>query len=198
MRSFRYLVIAFVVMGIAWNRGAAQARPTATTSISLSGFGLLSEVNTGFESSKNLSLTTGANISLQPRFGLYPSLELRGTLPLASGNVASQKNIMGGIKLSKFYGPLHPYVNFLAGRAEFRYQTFPVTPDYSSYYVQSTSNIFSPGGGVDFQVSSQLAFKFDAQFGLYSSPVTASGRGVVSSISAGLSYHFSFKDRRNR
>jgi hypothetical protein len=145
-----------------------------------------------------LSFTAGADIGFQPHWGLYPSLEIRGTVPLASGDVASQKNFLAGVQLSKPYGRFTPYVNFLGGRTEFRYNSFPFTPDFSTYYVQSTSNLFSPGGGVDFTISRQVSLKADAQFGLYSSPVVASGRGVLSSVSVGLDYRFSFGRARKR
>jgi hypothetical protein len=158
---------------------------------------LLSGVNTGYDSSRNLSLTAGTDVGFQPHWGLYPSLEIRGSVPLASGDVASQKNFMAGVKLSKPYGRVTPYFNFLAGRTEFRYKNFPFTPDFSTYYVQSTSNLLSPGGGVDFAISRQISFKADAQLGLYSSPVAASGRGVLSSVSVGLNYRFSLDRSRN-
>lgn len=196
MRLLKYSIATLALSIALCGRMSAQASPTATRDVSVSAFGMLSGVHTGFDSSKNLSLTAGADIGFQPHWGLYPSLEIRGTVPLASGDVASQKNLLAGLKLAKPYGRITPYVNFLAGRTEFRYKTFPVTPDYSTYYVQSTSNLFSPGGGVDFSISNQLSFKLDAQAGLYSSPVTISGRGILSSVSVGLNYRFSFERRQ--
>ncbi len=196
LRLLKYYVASLALFSLLSGRVYAQASPTATRDINVSTFGILSGVHTGFESSKNLSFTAGADIGFLPHWGLYPSLEIRGTIPLASGNAASQKNLLAGLKLAKPYGRITPYVNFLVGRAEFRYKTYPLTPDYSNYYVQSTSNLFSPGGGVDFSVSNQLSFKVDAQVGLYSSPVTPSGRGVLSSVSIGLNYRFSFERKR--
>ena len=192
----KYFIVPVTLFITLCGRADAQASPTATREIGLSAFGVLSGIHTGFESSKNLSLTAGADISFHPFRGIYPSLEIRGTAPLASGNLASQKNLLAGLKLAKPYGRVTPYANFLAGRTEFRYKTFPLTPDFSTYYVQSTSNLFSPGGGVDFSISNQLSFKLDAQVGFYSSPVTTSGRSVLSSVSAGFSYRFSFDRRR--
>jgi hypothetical protein len=196
LRLLKYSVATLALVGVLCGRAYAQASPTATREVGLSAFGLVSGVHTGFDSSKNLSLTAGADLGFQPHCGLYPALEIRGTLPLASGDVASQKNFLAGLKLEKPYGRVTPYVNFLVGRTEFRYKTFPFTPDFSSYYVQSTSNLFSPGGGVDFSISDQLSFKLDAQVGLYSSPVTVSGRGVQSSVSVGLNYRFALDGRR--
>ena len=192
MRLLNYSVAILVLLSVPEKRVYGQASPTATRDVGLSAFGLLSGVDTGFNTSKNLSLTVGADIGLQPHWGLYPSLELRGTVPIASGDIASQKNFLAGIKVGRPYGRVTPYVNFLAGRAEFRYQNYPLTPDYSTYYIQSVSNLFSPGGGVDFAISNPLSLKLDGQVGLYSTPVTTSGRGVMTSGSVGLSYRFSF------
>ncbi len=69
LRLLKYSVATLALFSLLDGRVYAQASPTATRDVSLSAFGLLSGVDTGFDSSKNLSLTAGADIGFLPPLG---------------------------------------------------------------------------------------------------------------------------------
>ncbi len=179
---------------------AGQASPTATRTLQISAFGGLSGTDTGLFSGRNLGITAGVDLGFRPFHTFYPSLEVRGTYPVSKGNVDSERNILSGIKISKRYGRFHPYGDFLVGRGQINYGNGGyAAPDFQSYYVyvQSVSNVFSPGAGLDLQLDRQFSVKVDGQFQRYSSPVTDSGHLYSKSLTVGIVYRFAF-DRKRR
>ena len=191
------LLVSATLALVASGRGGAQAAPTATQQLQLSVFAGASAVATDFHSGRNLSITAGVDLGLRPVYSLFPSLEVRGTYPVDKGQVDSQRNILGGLKVAKHYGPFHPYADFLFGRGEIQYKNGFVTPDRALFYTQSVSNVLSPGIGMDLQLNHHFSFKVDAQFQRYSSPVTNSGHLIAKSGTVGLVYRFT-PDRRQR
>jgi hypothetical protein len=92
------------------------------------------------------------------------------------GHVDSLKNNLGGLKLSTYYGRLHPYADLLAGRGETAYANGGYqVPSKLIFYTQSSSNVFSLGGGTDVFAADHFALKIDFQIQRYSSPVTPAG-----------------------
>lgn len=169
----------FVISGFAVLAGVAplsfgQAVPTAIQRLQVSTFGGVSGVHTGFDSGRNLDTTVGVDLGFLPHYSLFPSLEVRGTYPVDKGQVDSQKNILVGPKVALHYGRIHPYGDFLFGRGQINYQNGATNPVRTAFYVQSVSNVFSPGAGLDFELNEHFALKADAQFERYSSPVTDS------------------------
>jgi len=53
--------------------------------------------NTLFNGGKNLGISVGVNLRIWQFHGFLPSIEIRGTYPVASGNVAGEENGLGGI-----------------------------------------------------------------------------------------------------
>lgn len=107
---------------------SAQATATASATSNLELFGGVSKVYTGVQG-QNTSFTAGGDFILRRFAGLVPAAEVRGTYAFRKSNVAAEKNILGGVKLSRELGPIHPYVNFLAGRGSI---DFPNNYTYGS------------------------------------------------------------------
>jgi opacity protein-like surface antigen len=174
----------------------AQAAPTASQRLQVDGFGALTGTYTGLSGGRNLGITAGLDVGWKSFYGLYPSLELRGTYPIDGGHIDAQENVLYGIKLAKVYGRFHPYGDFLVGRDKIVYQK-PGYPDASGtlLYLDSVSNVFSVGGGVDLDVTDQVALKIDGQFQRYGVPVNTSRHIYSKPLSIGIVYRFDFNHR---
>jgi hypothetical protein len=174
----------------------AQATPTATRPFTFSAFGAATGTYTGLGGGKNLGITLGGDLSFRPYHRFYPSVEVRGTYPVDDGSVDAQKNILFGLKVERYYRAFHPYVDFLYGRGSVDYET--VSPCLAGYpnpagslcYLNSVSNVFSGGGGVDVTLTDHFALKIDGQFQRYGVPVTPSGDIYSKPISIGVVYRF--------
>jgi len=176
---------------------SAQAAPTATQTLQLSAFGGLSGVFTGLEGGHNLSVTAGLDLAFLSFHGFHPAAEVRGTYPLDSGTINSQKNFLAGLRVDRQYGHLRPYIDFLAGRGEIDYLNGGITIG-SLTYLSSSTPVYSPGAGVDFELSHHLAFKADYQYQRWSTPVTLSGTINPSVITLGAVYRFDFNHAYKR
>jgi hypothetical protein len=193
-------LLVLAMMGGLYAR--AQAAPTATQGLQLSAFGGVTGNFTGLQGGKNLGISAGADLSFHRFFSLTPSLEVRGMYPLDKGTIDSQKNALIGLKVAKDYGRFHPYGDLLFGRGAINFsKPYPDATGTVSY-LRTTSNVYSPGVGVDFDLTGHLAFKADVQFQRYATPVTASGSLYAKPITFGAVYRFDFnrhghdKDRR--
>lgn len=169
----------------------AQATPAATRPFTLSAFGAATGNWTGLSGGKNLGITAGADLSFMPFHRFYPSVEVRGTYPVDDGNVDEQKNILFGLKVERYYGIFHPYVDFLYGRGSVDYLNggYP-NPTGTLLYLNSVSNVFSPGAGLDVTLTDHFALKVDGQFQRYGVPVTSSGALYSKPLSVGIVYRF--------
>ena len=189
-------VSSIVLVALGSFRALCQAVPTATQRLQISVFSGLSGVYTGLESGRNVGITAGVDFGIRPVYHLFPSIEIRGTYPFAKGQVDNQRNVLGGVKFAKHYGHIRPYADFLFGRGEIQYPHGYDTPSRAFFYVQSTSNLVSPGFGVDLELNDRFAVKADGQFQRYASPVAASGHAIAKSVTVGLAYRFSFERTR--
>ncbi len=169
----------------------AQAFPTASKPFSISAFGGATGTYTGLDGGKNLGITAGGDIGFKPYHFFYPSVEVRATYPVDGGNVDSQKNILFGIKVERYFGGLHPYGDFLYGRGKIIYENggYP-NPSGTLLYLDSVSNVFSFGGGLDLTLTEHFALKIDGQFQRYATPVTTSGSLYSKPITIGVVYRF--------
>jgi len=169
---------------------AQGAKPTATQDIQLSAFTGVSGVYTGLSGGRNISLTVGADLALTPWNGVLPSLELRGTYPIDRGNIVSQKDIFGGLRLDFYLSHrIHPYGDFLFGRGEMNYASGGYNFNDFTYLV-STSYVYSPGAGFDYDLSNHLVIKLDGQIQRWGSVPTASGSLYSTAGTIGLVYRF--------
>ncbi len=176
----------------------AQATPTATAGLQLSAFGAASGVYTGVGLGKNLSITAGVDATFRPLFGIFPTLEVRGTYPVNRGDIDGQKNVLGGIALGKHIGRIQPYGDFLIGRGEIDFITPYPNPTDTIAYSQTASTVLSPGAGLNYFVSNHFALKADFQFEHYESPVTTSGAVYAKAFSLGIDYRLPLSGLRRQ
>jgi opacity protein-like surface antigen len=169
----------------------AQAIPTASRLVTVSVFGGANGTFTGLSGGKNLGITAGGDIGFKPFHSFYPSVEVRGTYPVDGGHIDSQENFLFGPKIERVYGNFHPYVDFFYGRGKITYLNggYP-NPAGTLLYLDSVSNVFAAGGGLDFNLTDHFAIKFDAQFQRYGTPVTTSGSLYATPLTLGVVYRF--------
>jgi hypothetical protein len=171
----------------------AQAGSTASQQLALSAFGAGTGTATGL--GKNLAITAGADLAFMTFLRYRPVVELRGTYPIDNGNVAGEKNVLAGLRVERQFGLLHPYVNFLIGRGEIDYKGYRVG-DY--IYLKTTSTVYSPGFGVDYDLTDHWAVKGDFQLQRWNTPIRDSGVAYAKSVSIGAVYRFDFNPHHRR
>ena len=169
----------------------AQAIPAASRPFALSAFGGATGTFTGLAGGKNVGITAGFDITFKPYHSYYFSGEIRGTYPFDDGKVDSQRNFLYGVKVERYFNNLHPYVDFLYGRDKIDYESpgYP-NPAGTLLYIDSVSNIFSVGGGLDYTLTGHFAIKIDGQFQRLGTPVTSSGSIYSGPITVGVVYRF--------
>jgi hypothetical protein len=186
---------------VAARPAAAQAVPTATQAVRLSVFAAGSERATGIAGAKNTDVTAGFDIAFLPVHGLTPALELRGSIPVAKGEVASEEEFLAGLRLGKRLGHgagrAEVYGNALAGRGQIDYYGAGLqVPGQNVFYTESHTTVFSPGAGVELDLTGHFALRLDAQFEHYQTPVTTSGHAWAEVATAGVVYRFDFNGRK--
>ena len=187
-KELKKLVVLAGLLLVSVIGGLGQAAPTATRPIHLSAFGGVTGTYTGLFGGRNLGITAGADLGIRSFYKLRPFIEVRGTYPIKKGHVDSQKNFLGGLVVARPFGRLVPYVDLLVGRGSIDYGAGRVTPDRTLYYIKSASNVYSPGIGLDFELTDHFALKADAQIQRYSSPVAPSGHIYSKPITFGVVY----------
>src|SRR6202020_1417010 len=152
----------------------AQAVPAGTQQLQLSAFGGATGTLPDLEGGKNLGITAGADLTFLAVRTFRPSFELRGTYPIDKGHISSQKNFLLGPKVEYPIGRFHPYVDFLLGLGEIVYHS----PGFIFGNIRSLNSntaVSSPGVGLDYNLTHNIAIKADAQFQHWDTPVTTSG-----------------------
>ena len=155
----------------------------------------MSGVFTGFGGGKNFSITAGGDLGLPVWHRLRPVVEVRGTYPMDRGLVVAQKDAMGGLRVNFLLGRrIHPYGDFLAGRGEMDYRL-----DYifgAKVYGDTTTWVYSPGAGFDYDLTDHLSLKVDAQLQHWGGDTPNTKGRVYSSVgTVGLVYRFNFRNR---
>ena len=189
VRRYRFAAVGAALVAAGLGQAVGQASATASAAVSFSVFAGATGTYTGLNLAKNLGFTAGADVTLRSRFGLYPSIEVRGTYPVDSGRSVGEKNILAGINLSRHLGRLEPYGDILAGRGELDFvNPFP-NPTDTILYSQTASVVIAPGGGVNFRATDHFYGKADFQFERYETPVTTSGTIYSKAFTLGIAYH---------
>jgi hypothetical protein len=192
------LTLALLAATICWV-SAARAQGTHVTAsrpLQLSAFGGVAGVYTGLGGGKNFSIVAGGDIGLPPWRTMRPTIEVRGLYPTDHGLVDSQKSILAGLKLEFLLRHrLRPYGDFLAGRGETNYGFGYIFGN--NVYALTTTNVFSPGGGFDYDLSEHFSVRVDGQFQRWGEAPTPSGVIYSKIGTAALVYRFTF-DRRGR
>jgi hypothetical protein len=171
-----------------------QAAPAGTQKLQLSAFVAATGTFTGFEGGKNLGITAGADLTYLGLRLFHPSFEARGTYPIDKGHISSQKNFLLGPKVEYPLGKFHPYADFLIGRGQIDYHS-PGFIFGNTLYISTNTMVYSPGVGVDYNFTHNLALKADAQFQHWNTPVIASGTIHPVALTFGVVYNFDFNPR---
>jgi hypothetical protein len=189
-RGLVTLALALATMG--WGGVAHGQNPTAVQRLQLSGFGAVSGVFTGLGGGKNFSVTAGGDLGLPPFHGVRPTIEIRGTYPTDRGLVDNEKSVLGGLRVDYPLGyRWHPYGDFLFGRGEADYTPYGYI--YNNFvYDLTTTNVYSPGGGFDYDLTSHWGVKVDGQFQRWGSAPTSKGYVWAKVGTAGIVYRFDF------
>jgi hypothetical protein len=169
----------------------AQATPAGTQQLQLSAFAGLTGTFTDLEGGKNLGITAGADLTFLAFRIFRPSFEARGTYPINDGHISSQKNFLLGPKVEYPIGHLHPYADLLFGRGEIDYGSLGYTFD-NIIYLSTNTFIYSPGVGLDYNLTHNLAVKADAQFQHWDTPAVPSGVIHPTALTFGALYSFDF------
>ena len=168
-----------------------QAAPAGSQKLQLSAFAGVTGTFTGLEGGKNLAITAGADLTYLGFRSFRPAVEARGTYPIDKGHISSQKNFLLGPKVEYPLGKLHPYADFLIGRGQIDYHT-PGFVFGNTIYINSNTMVYSPGVGLDYNLTHNLAIKADVQFQHWDTPVTASGTIHPTALTLGVVYNFDF------
>jgi len=194
-RRFFASIVLFAGL-LTTNKAHAQAVPTATRGVQLSAFGGVAGVYTGVADGRNASIVLGGDIAFSVFHGTRPSVEVCGLFPIDSGSVLDQRSILFGPRVA--FLPrrrFHPYGDFLFGRGEINYL-------HGGYifgpflYVQTTTNVFSPGFGLDYDLTPQISLKVDGQYQHWGYTPTSSGSAWSKVGTVGVVYRFNFGSRR--
>lgn len=169
----------------------AQSVPTATQSLQLSAFAAATGVYTNLAGGKNLDITAGLDLTYLRFRRFRPAVEARGSYPVDSGHISSQKSFLVGPRVEYPIGRLHPYVDFLVGRGQIEYLNGGIIVG-SLEYLTTNTFVYSPGVGLDYTLTHHLAVKGDVQFEHWNTPVVASGAIQPTAITVGGVYTFDF------
>jgi hypothetical protein len=180
-----------------------QALPTASQESNLSVFVGATGVYTGVGGGRNLGITAGGDIAIHNFFGFRPALEVRGTYPIHDGTIADEKSILGGVRVERPIGRLHPYGDFLIGRGEIEYiRTFNNPTNLGIVYLSSDTTVYSPGAGFEYELTPHFAFRADGQYQHWDTPAIASGVAWAKVGTVAATYRFDFnhhwRQRRQR
>ncbi len=169
----------------------AQTGATAVQQLQISAFGAGTGTWTNLAGGHNLSVTAGGDVAFLTFRRLRPVIEVRGTYPVHGGTVDSQKDVLGGLRVEREIGVFRPYVNFLVGRGAIDFQDggFRNGP---FIYLRTISTVYSPGLGVEYDVSHHWSAMADFQYQHWDTAAVSSGMINPRVLSVGAVYRFDF------
>lgn len=189
LRKVLLFVLFIAVCGTRLHAQSAGA--TAVQDLGISAFGAGTGNWTNLSGGRNLALTAGGDLAFLSFRRFRPVLEIRGTYPFYEGHVDRQKSAMGGVKIERQFGKFHPYINFLVGRGVIDFENGGYLN--SGYlYIRTVSTVYSPGVGLDYDISRHWSAKADFQYQHWDTPAVTSGVVNPRLISAGAIYRFDF------
>ena len=189
--------VLLMTIGAPLDRCFSQSIPVATQQLQVSGFSCVTPISTGLEQGNNLAVTTGADISFVGLRRIPTVIEIRGTYPIAAGNVDKRKSFVAGPIIEYTVGRFRPYADFLIGKGAINY----LRGGYvfgSEKYISSSTVVYSPGLGLEYNITYHFAIKADLQYQHWDVPVAASGHINPTVVSLGGKYMFDFNPHHNR
>jgi opacity protein-like surface antigen len=187
------LALSIVITSLTYT-AAGQAVPAGTQKLQLSAFAGATGIFTDFLGGKNLAITAGADLTFLAFRQFRPAFEIRGTYPIDSGHISSQKSFLLGPKVEYPIGPFHPYADFLIGRGEIDYNNGGFIFD-NTLFISTNTVVYSPGVGLDYNFTHNLAIKADAQFQHWNTAAVASGSIHPTALTLGVLYNFDLNPR---
>lgn len=184
----------FTAFSVLTHSAFGQAAPAGRQQLQLSAFAGATGTFTDLEGGKNLAITAGADLAFLYFRDFRLAFEARGTYPIDKGHISSQKYFLLGPKVEFPLGRYHPYVDFLLGRGQIDYHD-PGFNFGNVLYISTNTAVYSPGFGLDFNLTHNIALKADAQFQHWSTPVTTSGTIHPVGLTLGVVYNFDFNPR---
>jgi hypothetical protein len=155
------LLALLVLVGVGGSVTAqAQAIPGASRTADVAVFGGFTNSNPDFGPHNNNGFTIGADYTRFFGWRIAPTFEIRAGYN--SGDVVSQKTILGGLRLGADLHRFHPYANALFGgnKIDFKVLPDPGLPSYN--YDESFTTSY--GGGIDVDAYRNFQVKVDYQF----------------------------------
>jgi len=189
-------LVLFCLVSLLTDVSQAQSTPTATQRLQLSTFLASSRVSTKLINGKNFDVTSGADLIFPTTHQIRPAIEVRGSYPINSGKVDSQKAYFVGPRLEYPIGRLRTYIDVLIGRGRIEY----LDDGYifgTLRYITSTSVVSSSGAGLDYGLTHQIAAKVDFQYQRWSTPAVSSSTISPTVLSFGGVYTFDFNTRHH-
>ncbi len=152
------LFAAFVSLSGLQPRACAQAQATASKTYSLDVFGDVAFLNPKYGTTTGeIGYVVGGDVTRHFRL-LDVSFEARYTD--ATGVSADESTFGGGVKLERAFRRFHPYVDFLveSGKIKFDHPSI-----FDPTYTHDDSFVYDIGGGFDYDLVGNFAFKADIQ-----------------------------------
>ena len=193
-RAFGFVIL--MLFALSSRIVTAQSDATAVQPLALSAFALGTGTYTDVLGGRNLGFTGGADLSFLSYRKLRPVAEFRGNYPVYNGRVDNQRSLLGGLRIERQIGQLHPYVDFLIGRGAIEYPNG--LQNGNLVFLRTVSTVYSPGLGVDFDVSRSWAGRLDFQYQHWDTPAVTSGVVNPKVLSAGVVYRFDFNHHYRR
>lgn len=190
--SSHALRLTLLVLSASLVRGTIHGQATQSTAdrpVGISFFAGGAASFTGIQGVKNYGITGGVDLRLKQYAGFRPAIEIRGFYPVDSNALVNHRDVLAGIRVERGFGKFLPYVDGLFGRSSLHYNPYLPSPDGSYAYTRSSSNVYSPGGGVEYSLTPHYALKGDVQYQRFSTPVTDSGHVFATTITVGVAYH---------
>jgi hypothetical protein len=189
--------VLLMLIGAPLDRCFPQSIPVATQQMQLSAFSATTPTSTGLGHGKNLTVTGGADIAFVGLRRVRSVVEIRGTYPIAAGNVDRQKSFVAGPVIECAIGRFHPYADFLIGKGAINYLSVGYVFG-NEKYISSSTVVYSPGVGVDYSITHHVPLKADLQYQRWKVPVAVSGHINPTVMSLGGKYMFDFNPHHNR
>jgi hypothetical protein len=143
----------------------AQALPAAARTGELSAFATYSRVTTDYGYPNKGGTTFGLLYVREVRWFLTPSIEFRVKATF-DGRTVDEHTWGGGIRFERRIRDFRPYGNFFISSGTIHYNfSNPYNPHPTATpYTWDNSIVYSPGFGVDYNLSRYWGARFDYQF----------------------------------
>lgn len=150
-------VVLFVLLLSALS-AQAQAKSTADRTTRLDVFAGGSVLQTDY-ATRDSGFMVGGDVT---RHFHLVDLALDVRYVSAKGAEVNESSFGGGLKVTRTYHQLHPYVTALIGFGNIAF-VHPVIQTDGKPYAHDDSKVYDAGGGLDYDLSRSFAVEFDAQ-----------------------------------